>query len=483
MRKISLNAAVAVLVVVHVAVVKVTTSERAPAFKTTIRKCCPHDQVLSSRYGCVKVPDRFSATEKTGFVRNFFWEKFCGDNKCSDLRLKTVSFGGCPQPQRIELDYLEAFPNGSLVAGFQRTSQLFLIRQPNGCGDLALPEDPEDPLEGPIYVSCQNKNELGSVAPIRDDRLVTKCCPKGQVLDSGSKLCLDISEVKSETPIPSWPMPGRRIRDHETLLPTPLYRTDIFPSVNNWCQDPSEAPVFEEPTVVLTNGSVTFGTTVIDGVVCVDAGVDPDRDLNSHVAVLCRQRDEVVSRLDDDPRNDCPQDGSTVCLPKCCPENSIFDVDELRCKPANDSDLYRSIAYKFELNSTSSKNNSYNLYLDDSVTVASTDYYVHYLHVTFCPSNYGFLPPTTHVILLTDGRLFIDNGAVAEIYNDGFCIDHFVGADEKPFVSAFVCNNVVHSIRSDKFRRISLFSPFPWVDFYFSPVIKSYDSRDLFVEF
>jgi hypothetical protein len=70
------------------------------------------------------------------------------------------------------------------------------------------------------------------------------------------------------------------------------------------------------------------------------------------------------------------------------------------------------------------------------------------MHLTFCPSNYGFLPKTTHVILLSDGRLFIDNSAVAEIYDDGFCIDSFVDSDgEKPFVSAFVCNDVVHTIR------------------------------------
>ena len=453
MVKINLNAVVAVLALAGVVVISDATSERAPAFKTTIRKCCPHDQVLSSRYGCVKVPDRFSETEKSGFVRNFFWEKFCGDNKCSDLRLKTVNFGGCPQPQRIELAYLEAFPNGSLVAGFQRTSQEFFIRQPNGCGDLALPDDPNDPLEGPIYISCQNKKELGSADLLRGDRFVTKCCPKGQILDSSSKSCKDISDVKSGTPIPSWPMPGRQIRDHETLLPTPFYRTEIFPSGNNWCDDKSAAPVFQETTLVLTNGSATFGTNVLDDVVCVDADLDLDRDLNGHVAVFCRMKEETVSkRFDDDPRNDCPQDGSTVCLPKCCPENAIFDVEELRCKPANDSDLYRSIAYKFELNSTSSKNNTYNLYQDESAAVTSTDYYVHYLHSTFCPSNYGFLPQTTHVILLTDGRLLIDNGAVAEIYNDGFCIDHFVGVDEKPFVSAFVCNNVVHSIRFAQFR-------------------------------
>ncbi len=52
------------------------------------------------------------------------------------------------------------------------------------------------------------------------------------------------------------------------------------------------------------------------------------------------------------------------------------------------------------------------------------------------------------VSLLTDGRMLIDNGVVAETYTEGFCLDNFINSDnEEPFVSAFVCNNVVHSMR------------------------------------
>jgi hypothetical protein len=79
---------------------------------------------------------------------------------------------------------------------------------------------------------------------------------------------------------------------------------------------------------------------------------------------------------------------------------------------------------------------------------SSADYFVKFMHLSLCPENYGFLPQTTRVILLSDGRLFIDNGAVAEVYDDGFCIDNFVdNPHEAPHVSAFVCNHVEHSIR------------------------------------
>ena len=104
--------------------------------------------------------------------------------------------------------------------------------------------------------------------------------------------------------------------------------------------------------------------------------------------------------------------------------------------------------YTFEQNLSVDKHFPYNLTLEPNYPVSNSDYYIKYMHLTFCPSSYGFLPQTTNVILLSDGRLFIDNGDVAEIYIDGFCIDNFaMDPNEKPFVSAFVCNNVVHSLR------------------------------------
>jgi len=52
------------------------------------------------------------------------------------------------------------------------------------------------------------------------------------------------------------------------------------------------------------------------------------------------------------------------------------------------------------------------------------------------------------VKLLTDGKMFIDNGVIAETYTDGFCLDNFVYKGHSlPVVSAFVCNNVFHTLR------------------------------------
>ena len=351
--------------------------------------------------------------------------------------------------QRIESTYLEAFPNGSLVAGFERKSQRFFVRQPTGCGDLALPVNPGDPIEGPVYISCLKNNELGIVRMDEENRYVSKCCPKGQILSSESKRCEDLTNFGANQPISQWPMPPRQILDPETLLPTTFYRSRLIETVNEWCSDPEMSPIFEVPRNVFTNGSASFGSSGILDIVCLDSAVDVDRDLDGPVAIVCGKKERPATKLPDDPRNDCTQDDRTTCLPKCCPADNIFDVREMRCVPSNESNLYRPKTYRFERNLSTGKNNSYNIFVDESVAVASTDYYVKYMHLTFCPSDYGFLPRTTHVLLLTDGRLFIDNGAVAEIYDDGFCIDNFVNGDDddKMFVSAFVCNNVVHTIR------------------------------------
>ena len=82
--------------------ITVTSCDRLPAFKTTIRKCCPHDMILGPRYTCVKVPDEYSSSDqKLKFVSDKFWSTFCEEDKCSDLRFKTVRFDGCPVAQVV----------------------------------------------------------------------------------------------------------------------------------------------------------------------------------------------------------------------------------------------------------------------------------------------------------------------------------------------------------------------------------------------
>jgi hypothetical protein len=76
--------------------IETSLADRIPSFKTTIRKCCPPDHILDERYLCVKLPDELSKSDKYNFLRQTFWEAFCRDEKCRDLRFKTVGFSGCP---------------------------------------------------------------------------------------------------------------------------------------------------------------------------------------------------------------------------------------------------------------------------------------------------------------------------------------------------------------------------------------------------
>ena len=84
---------------------------------------------------------------------------------------------------------MEAFPNGSLALGNRMNGERKLIRQPTGCGDMALPANPDNPLEGPIYISCIGKGEADPLPdnPFSDDSstddvgFVSKCCPRNQV--------------------------------------------------------------------------------------------------------------------------------------------------------------------------------------------------------------------------------------------------------------------------------------------------------------
>ena len=202
-----------------------------PAFKTTIRKCCPADQMLDDRYICVKVPDNLSANETSGYVRKVFWNEFCLNNKCSDLRFKTVGFKGCPAKQRIESNYLEAFPNGSLVSGNGPSGERTLVRQPTGCGDLTLPANLNDPPEGPVYIYCMGSGEGGPAVSgglHHDQGFVTKCCPRDQILDTVEKKCVDVSSLGITSVQQHWPLPVRKVRDPVTGLATSIYRFTFF---------------------------------------------------------------------------------------------------------------------------------------------------------------------------------------------------------------------------------------------------------------
>ena len=94
-----------------------------------------------------------------------------------------------------------------------------------GCQDMALL--PNGALEGPISITCDIPESVGKL---------TKCCPRGHILDSTMKNCVPISE---NGPF----LPNRMVRDPLTLMATGHYHLEIFKQ-ENVCES-SQIPVFE----------------------------------------------------------------------------------------------------------------------------------------------------------------------------------------------------------------------------------------------
>ena len=53
------------------------------------------------------------------------------------------------------------------------------------------------------------------------------------------------------------------------------------------------------------------------------------------------------------------------------------------------------------------------------------------------------LKPNEKVTLLSEGRIYIDNGTHVKIYEKGFCIENFYNPTVRghPYTSAFICKN------------------------------------------
>lgn len=79
---------------------------------------------LFSNYEAIK-----GTLNENVFFSDYFWNKFCTENRCRELRFKTVGFSSCSIRHRIEANFAEAFPNGSLSIAVN--DEKFLIQRPS----------------------------------------------------------------------------------------------------------------------------------------------------------------------------------------------------------------------------------------------------------------------------------------------------------------------------------------------------------------
>ena len=147
--------------------------------------------------------------------------------------------------------------------------------------------------------------------------------------------------------------------------------------------------------------------------------------IENDLALFCQENEKEQSVCDEN---------SDICIPKCCPSDQVFNVDHMHCDKTTEAYFYKPEVF-------SSQTQLATLLINKSV---SLEYFIlSDMQFKFCPRNHDFFYPSTKVLLLSDGNLYVDNGEVISIYNRHFCVDNFyIHSENKPFVSAFVCNNV-----------------------------------------
>ena len=126
------------------------------------------------------------------------------------------------------------------------------------------------------------------------------------------------------------------------------------------------------------------------------------------------------------------------CYPKCCKNDSIFNLEIMKCSPANNSrHLEQPDIFEMAINGT----NYPKLTLLSSENMTAVDDYGKVMNTVICNGSMGHAPYRSKTKVLSDGRLYIDIGTRVDIYETEFCVDNF--ADEKKGVSfhtVFMCS-------------------------------------------
>ncbi len=87
------------------------------------------------------------------------------------------------------------------------------------------------------------------------------------------------------------------------------------------------------------------------------------------------------------------------------------------------------------------------MFCSDS-NLTSISHYGRQLYEIECNGSVDFFDPTEEKVkMLIDGRLYVDNRKVVDIYDDGFCVENFVDELENfSAISAFVFFPLVPSL-------------------------------------
>jgi hypothetical protein len=149
----------------------------------------------------------------------------------------------------------------------------------------------------------------------------------------------------------------------------------------------------------------------------------------SLVVTFASKVDQVTANLD----LDCPE--GHICWPKCCDQGSTWDLENKKCS-ANLIPPKRMVLYDMEIDRNDFPTLT-EVETDNLLPVGDT--FKGKLR-RFCKGRVNYKTSENTVKLLTNNRIFVDDGKTVEVYNQGFCVETFVD-QSKNFsqISAFVC--------------------------------------------
>ena len=125
-----------------------------------------------------------------------------------------------------------------------------------------------------------------------------------------------------------------------------------------------------------------------------------------------------------------------LCWPKCCNNQEIFDLEIESCAERPNNSIIELSIYELSLNETKLS------LLTDRTATAIPDYGL-FMHHELCNDSMNYFDFDQKVLFLSDGRMYVDNNQVVEIYESGFCIDLFVHKKNGiSTLSAYVCSGI-----------------------------------------
>ena len=113
------------------------------------------------------------------------------------------------------------------------------------------------------------------------------------------------------------------------------YHIEVYQRKNNSYCGNNHLPVFLPPVYVYTNGSAHFYKNkqlLLEDYKCVDHidnedDFEGDDDFANVVALTC---EKVIQNTDKINHGPLCKETADFCVPKCCPSNEIFHVNERR---------------------------------------------------------------------------------------------------------------------------------------------------------